>query len=302
MVAGGLPVLTAVGRRVVVGLVVVGLLVAGGAVALVLRWEDVLAWLDAPAVLRVNAAALEVDLPPGAVEDPTRTACAGQGALRCAWTDAPPQQAVADVVAGLRALDVDVADAVCGGDALPSTAMPGSEIRCGARVTVRGAKMWVLATDTAPFGGVPLGRTALWFSWDTVDMSWPLYARVAAADPYPYAEEASPIPTEDEVAAVLPARYRAALDACWRLPEDDPAGPCHAWEGPVDVVDLPGDGQVEALVGELVAAGFFVDAAEPGWTGAPMSAHRFVRAGGWSGVVVSVRLEDGGLVAHVTAW
>lgn len=289
------------GRWVVGGVLTLAGLLVAGAVAVVVKWDDVNAWLDAPEVLRVNEAALEVALPEGTEEDPTRSACAHQGALRCAWSEAPPQDVLADVVAGLRALDVDVEDAVCGVDALPSTAMPGSEIACGARVPVRDAELWVLATDVTPFGGVRLGRTAVWFTWNSLDMSWPLYERVAAADPYPYSEEEYPVVSEADVAAVLPARYRAALGSCWRAPDEDPAEPCHAWEGAVDVSDLPGGGTVEELVEELAAAGFFVDAADPGWAGAPLSAHRFVRAGGWSGAVVTVQREDGETVASVFA-
>lgn len=289
------------GRLVVAGFLTFAVLVVAGAVAVVVKWDEVEAWLDAPEVLRVNAAALEVALPEGTEEDPTRSACAHQGALRCAWSEAPPLEAVAGVVAGLRALGVAVEDIVCGDDALPSSAMPGSEIACGARVPVRDAELWVLATDETPFGGVPLGRTALWFAWNTLDMSWALYERVAAADPYPYAEEAYPVVSEADVAAALPARYRAALGSCWRAPDEDPAEPCRAWEGPVDVADLPGGGTVEELVAELAAAGFFVDAADPGWAGAPLSAHRFVRVGGWSGASVTVQREDGEIVAHVFA-
>lgn len=291
-------------RRIVAVVLLLGVLMLAGVVVLLVRWEDVKAWLDAPEVLRVNTAALEVPLPEGAEEDPTRSACGQQGALRCAWTPAAPQEAVDGVVSGLRALDVEVENVVCGDDALPSAAMLGSEIACGARVPLRDAELWVLATDVTPSGRVPLGRTALWFAWNTADMSWPLFERIVEADPYPYPfvdpESGEPHPaTPEEVRDALPERYVGVTDHCWAGVEEDPV--CTIWEAPVDVADLPAEGQVEALVRELVAAGFFVDAADASWGGEPLRAHRFTVPGGWTGVQVTVRPDGDGLVAQVHA-
>lgn len=282
-----------------------GVLLLAGVVVVVLRWADIKAWLDAPEMLRVNAAALEVPFPGADTEeDPTRSAAAGFGALRTGWTELAPRAALDEIAVALGDRDVAVDPVLCDDPAVPHGSQD-REVECGLRVPVVGEELWVLATDHTPSGEVPLGRTAVWFTWDTFDMSWPLYERLVAADPVPYPFEDSdgpPLTTPEQVEAALPARYAGVTDQCWG---PDPTGevPCTMWEGPVDTADLPDGGRerAQALVRELVAAGFFVDAVDPSWSSEPLSAHRFTMAGGWTGLKVDVRPEGDGLVARVMA-
>lgn len=299
-----MPVLSTLERRIVAVVLILGVLLLAGVVVVVVRWQDVKAWLDAPEVLRVNAAALEVPLPGDAEDDPTRSAAASFGVLRAGWTDLAPRAALEQVAAGFDARDVAVDAALCDDPTIPRGPQ-GRELECGLRVPVHDEELWVFATDHAPSGGAPLGRTAVWFEWDTLEMSWPLYERLRGEDPYPYpyAEPGSGEPqpaTPEEVAAALPERYAEVTDQCWGPP---PAGDasCTFWEGPVDTADLPDDGQVDALVREFVAAGYFVDEAGPDWAALPLTAHRFTVPGGWTGVEVTVRPEGDGLVARVMA-
>lgn len=304
MVADGLPVLSTLERRIVAAVVLLGVLLLAGAAVVVVRWQDVKAWLDAPEVLSVNAAALEVPLPGDAEEDPTRSASAQYGALRSGWTDLEPREALDEVAAALRARDVEVDPVLCNDPAIPLGPV-GRELECGVRVPVHDEELWVFATDHTPSGEVPLGRTAVWFAWESLDMSGPLLERLADEDPYPYPFQepgsGEPQPASpEEVAAALPARYAGVTAQCWwAAPVDE--SPCTIWEGPVDTADLPDDGQVDALVREFVAAGYFVDEADPDWAALPLTAHRFTVPGGWTGVEVTVRPEGDGLVARVMA-
>lgn len=291
-----------VGQWVAIAVVIAGMLVIAGGLVAFVRWDDIKAWADAPEVLRVNTAALDVALPPGSTEDPTRSACAMTGALRCAWTTQSPRDAVTDLADGLRALDVEVDAVLCDDPALPSGPQDG-ELACGVRIAAADEELWILATDRTPSGGVPLTRTAVWFAWDTIDMSSPLYERVVAADPYPYpsTDDGEPhLASSSAVEDALPARYAGITQHCWQGP---PVGgaPCTSWEAPIDTGGLPADGQVEALVRELADAGFFVDGADPSLAGAPLIAHRFTVPGGVTGVEVYVRMEGGELVARVLA-
>ena len=302
MVADGLPVLSTLERRAVAVVIALAVALLAGVVVVLLRWADIKAWLDAPEMLRVNEAALEVPLPGNAEDDPTRSASAQFGALRSGWTELAPRDALEQLAEALR--DVDVDPVLCDDPALPRGPRD-HELECGLRVPVHDEELWVFAIDHTPSGEVPLGRTAMWFAWDTYDMAWPIYERLVAADPVPYPFEESdgpPLTTPEQVDAALPARYAGVTDQCWG---PDPTGevPCTMWEGPVDTADLPDDGQgrAQALVRELVAAGFFVDAADPSWSSEPLSAHRFLTAGGWTGLKVDVRPEGGGLVAGVMA-
>lgn len=304
MVADGLPVLSTLERRIVAGVILLGVLLLAGVVVLVVRWEEVKAWLDAPEVLRVNAAALEVPLPGDAEDDPTRSASASFGVLRAGWTDLAPRAALEQVAVGFDARDVAVDAVLCDDPTIPPGPQ-GRELECGLRVPVHDEELWVFATDHAPSGRAPLGRTAVWFAWDSLDMSWPLYERVVDDDPYPYpyAEPGSGEPqpaSAAEVESALPDRYAGVTEHCWGTEPVDGV-PCTIWEGPVDMVDLPADGQVDALVRELVAAGYFVDEAAPEWGAEPLTAHRFTVPGGWTGVQVTVRPEGDGLVARVMA-
>lgn len=303
MVAGRLPVLSTFERRLVAAVVLLATVLLAGVVVAVVRRADIKAWLDAPEVLAVNAAALAVPLPGGAEDDPTRSACPF-GSMRCAWVDVPPVDAVAEVAAGLAARDVDVDGVLCDDPALPPGPLGGT-FACGARVVVADEELWVLATDRTPIGGVAFTRTALWFAWDTTQMSWPPYERIADADlyPYPYAPGvAEPVPASTaEVGAVLPDRYAGVLEHCWAGLPDTPEEPCHVWEAPVDVPDVPSDQQVALLVGELVEAGFFVDAADPSWDDGPLTARRSTGPGGWTGATVAVRRDGDALVARVLA-
>lgn len=286
-----------------VGVVVAAVVLLVGAVVVVLRWDHVKAWFDAPDLLRVEAAAREVPLPGDAQEDATRSAAAQIGVSRAGWTDLAPRAALEELAVGLRARDVTVDPVLCEDPAVP-LAPSGGVIECGMRVPVVGEDLWVLATDRTPRGEVPLTRTAVWFAWDTLDMSWPLYERLVAADPYPYpfrdADDGGPQPASaEEVATALPDRYVAVLDHCWEPARVE--GTCIAWEAPVDTGDLPADRQVEALVRELVEAGFFVDVADPVWGDEPLRAHRFTVPGGWTGVQVTLRFTADGLVAQLHA-
>lgn len=291
-------------RRIVVVVLLLGVLLLAGVVVVLLRWAEIKAWLDAPEVLRVQAAALEVPMPGGAADDATRSACAQFGALRCGWTDRAPQQALEEVARELRDREVDVDVVLCDDPAVP-LGPRDAELECGLRVPVLGEELWVFATDQTPTGAVPLTRTAVWFAWDALDMSWPLYERLAEQDPYPYPyddpDAGEPqLAAPDDIEAVLPHRYAGVTGHCWGSLVEAEA-PCVIWEAPVDVTDLPADEQVEALVRELVEAGFFVDAADPSWGGEPLTAHRFTVPGGWTGLEVAVRPEGDGLVARVMA-
>lgn len=290
-------------RRLVAVVVLLGILLLAGAAVLVVRWEDVKAWLDAPEVLRVNEAALEVPLPGDAEDDPTRSAAATFGVLRAGWTDLAPRDALEQVAAGLDARDVTVDAVLCDDPAIPH-GIQEREVECGLRVPVVGEELWVFATDHTPTGEVPLSRTAIWFAWELLDMSWPLYERLVAADPIPYPFEGMdgpPLTTPDQVEAALPARYAGVTDQCWG-PEVEGSTHCTMWEGPVALDGLPdGDGRADALVRELVEAGFFVDIADPSLGGEPLTAHRFTLAGGWIGMEIQVRQEGDGLVARVNA-
>lgn len=285
-------------RRLLAGAVVVALLLVVGAVVVVVRWPHVKAWLDAPEVLRVNAAVLAIDLP--GEDDPTRTAAAWIGATRAAWSDLAPREAATRAAAALAERDVDVEPVLCDDPALPAAPLGGT-VACGARVGVHDEELWVLATDRTPRGGVPLGRTVLWFAWDGTDMSMPLAERLLAEDPDVEAFASDPqVPDADQVEALLPPRYRGVTAHCWGEP---PAGEaCTIWEAPVDLADLadlPAADQVAALVRELVHAGYFVEAADPAWAGDPLTARRMVA--GWTGVDVRLRLTDDGPVARVAA-
>ncbi len=275
-----------------------GLLLLVGAVVAAVRWADVKAWLDAPDVLAVNAAALAVPLPPGSTDDPTRSACGHYGALRCSWTTLAPDAAVDALAAGLRAAEVEVPPTLCDDAGLPRAARDGL-VACGVRIPAADSELWLLATDRTPVGGVPLGRTAVWFVWDTLDMPWPLYERLIAADPYLLDGE-PPLATPSQVEAALPGRYRGITEHCW-----DPAGTlagsdeCHVWEAPVDVADLGAQDAVGALVRELADHGFFVDSADPTGADVLVQGHRFTAEGGWTGVQLAVRAEADGLVARI---
>ncbi len=297
-----MPVLSTAERRVVAVVVILGVLLLAGAAVLVVRWADVKAWLDAPEVLRVNEAALAVPLPGDAEDDPTRSAAASFGVLRAGWTDLAPREALEQVGAGFDARDVAVDAVLCDDPAIPPGAQ-GREVQCGLRVPAADEELWVLAADETPSGGVPLSRTAVWFAWQTLDMSWPLYERLVDENPYPYPyqdADGPPLTTPGQVETALPARYAGVTEQCWGAGSEDDL-PCTMWEGPVDTTGLPdGDGQVEALVRELVSAGFFVDAADASWGGEPVDAHRFTAPGGWVGVHVTVRPEGDGLVARVS--
>lgn len=287
-----MPVLTATGKRVVVAVVVVGLLVVAGAVVAVLRRDAIAAWLDAPDVLAVNRATLELELPPGLADDATFSAArAGALPVRTAWADQAPRDAVADVAEALRRDGVDVDDVRCNGEGPLPRVLHDGEVVCAAPAPVRGVSLWVVATDRTT-GGVPLGRTALWFEWDP--MAPELADRVYAEEPYASVADAvlerlSPA----EVAAVLPPRFSGALDTC----TGETATDCYRWQGAVDTSDLPADDVVPALVRELTEHGFMVASADASWT-EDITAHR--RFGpGLNLLRVVIRREGDGLVAVI---
>lgn len=235
-------------------LVVVGVLALVAVAAVVPRWNEIVdevqARLDAPDVLAANRAALELELPPDF--EGGGAFAVGEASLRSAWTDLAPEAAVDALAAALRGAGVPVGDTTCGAEPRPG---PRLSVACTARATVRGADLMVLAANRTGVGDVPLGRTAIWVTWDNVTMSDALMDRVAAeASPHTPARGL----TEEEILAALPPRYSGALATCTGLRD-----PCYRWEGTADAGDLPADGAVAALVRELTDRGFVVTSADP---------------------------------------
>lgn len=284
------------GRWIAVVVVMLAVLVLAGAVAVVVRWEDVKAWLDAPDVLAAEDAVRDVALPAGFEEDPTRSGCAPWGSSRCAWTDLPPQEAAESLAERLRAAGVELGDVRCD---VPEAGPEGMSVgapQCGATATVQGADLWLQAIDRTPSGDVPLGRTAVWAVWDGSTMSMPLWERLWAHQGGPRGEVGPP--TAAEVEALLPDWLAGATgEPC----TSGGPGTCTAWEVPLDAAALPGGGEVEALVHDLVAAGYFVSVADPTHA-APIQAHRFTGAGEWTGVDLVIRDWEAGPVALVTTF
>lgn len=286
--------LSRVERATLVAVVLVGVLVLTAMVVAALRWQDIKAWLDAPDVIAAHRAVVAADLPPELEPDPTGSACEDWTAIRCAWADVPAEDAAEAMASALRAAGVAVDPVVCDGQGLPAL-LGGESPRCGAAAEVRDATLWVLATDETIVGGVPLGRTAAWVAWDAMTLSIPLMERMASE--WEWAVPAERLDSE-LVAALVPERVRAVLDAPCRA-EDDTG--CFVWRGPVDVSDLDPDGVVAGLVAELTADGHFVGSADPDWS-TPIRAHRFSSTNRSTGVAVTLRDEDGVVVAEIVTY
>lgn len=289
MATGGLPVLSRLERRIVVGVVVAGVLVLAGTVLAVVKRAELKVWFVGDEVAAAHRTAVEVDLPAVLADDPTRSACQPLGALRCAWAQVPPRDAAEAFAQTLRDAGLDVAPVVCD-ETLPKI-LNQHVPRCGAEIAVAGERMWLLATDRTPFGQVPLGRTAAWLSWDELAMSVPMTRRLQREWVW---DSRTELLTRTEVEALLPERLRPILDATCR--REGPNG-CLDWEGPIDVSDLGVDA-VPALVAELTEAGFFVDVAHPDWSSIGAQGHRFAAPNSGLGITVTIRIADGIVVGQ----
>lgn len=296
-----LPVLTEAGlgragKRVVVGVVVVGLLVIAGGVLAFVRRDEIRAWADAPAVLDAHRTVQAMALPAGLVDDPDLSACAPADPVRCAWTDLNPSDAVEALVGALQGAGLKPGRVVCNPAELPVLWGDGAP-DCGAPVELSGATAWAVATDSAPVGGAPLGRTAAWVMWDTAAMNPALLDRLVGELDWAVTE---PSLSSAEAQALVPARYRSAA-AC--VGADDPGG-CSLALGALDVSDL-GSEPVAAMVAELTDAGLFVVVgdADPE-VAVPIQAVGFFRDtdGRRRGLVVTVRQVDGDLRGEVWSW
>lgn len=282
------------GRRVVAGIVVAALLLLAGAVVVVLRWEQIKAWADAPAALDAQRAAMTVELPAGIQDDPTLGACDLIDTLRCGWTTASPRDAVVAVAEALEAAGLDVDDVACD-EAGVQRPMTGGTLPCGAPARLSGATMWVLATDRTPEGGVPFGRTSVWIAWDSLGISTSLAERLWADLPM---LGTRPL-TLDEARALLPQRFADAVGT--GCAADQPG--CLAWEAPLDATDL-GDDPAATLVRELAEAGLFPAKAGngPHATVAFASGRTTAADGELLGLFVAVRHgPDGGLMVTITS-
>ncbi len=290
-------------RRVVAGMVLAGLLLVAGGVAVALRWDEIKAWADAPAVLEAHRAAEAMALPDGFADDPTLSACDPSMPVRCAWATAPAREAVAALREALAAAGLHPGDVVCDTGRLPQLWW-GGKPECGAAVRLPGATLWALATATAPVGGVPLGRTAAWMMWDAPAMSDELFSRLRPELELP---QAATDLTPDEAAAVVPERYRTVLaGACaGRRPGAVTAGSdagCFPAFGSLDVSDLGAD-PLPGLVAELSDDGLMPlvggSREEP-----LVQATRFFRDvdGSRQGVLVVVRRTSDGLQGEIWLW
>lgn len=97
---------------------VAGVLMLAGTVLVVLRWAEVKAWLDAPAVLDAETTVRDLDLPASFDDDATNSACDLAGS-RCAWTALPPDEAVAQLAGALVDAELPVAEVTCAEAGLP---------------------------------------------------------------------------------------------------------------------------------------------------------------------------------------
>lgn len=296
MEPGGLPVLSRLERCIVVGVVASGVVVLVAGVAAFLIRDRIEVWLTGDEVAAAQRTAMTVELPAALEDDPTRSACSIWTALRCAWSVAPPQEAAQLMVDALAGAGLGPGDVVCGDPTAMPDALVAADAVCVAEVAVAGERLWVVATDRTPVGEVPLGRTATWVTWDESAMSWPMVERLQGEWDGLSVESYPPL-TPAEVADALPERLVAVLDGTCRGYTSDV---CSEWTGPVDISDL-GDDPVAALVAELTAAGYFVDAADPDWSSEGVRAHRFVDGTTRRGVSVSVHMEDGVPVARAFA-
>jgi len=279
-------VLSRLERWILVSVVLAGVLVLATGVWAVVNRDRVTVWLTGDEVAAAQRVAMTAALPSGLEDDPTRSACATWSALRCAWSDASPAEAVQLMADVLAAAGVDVGAVACDDrpDLPEGLALRGAA--CVAEVPVAGETMWVIAMDRTPEGGVPLGRTAAWATWDELAMSTPMVERLQRewgwADPMAW----SPLSATD-VAAVVPSRLAPVLEEPCRT--EGPDG-CYDWIGPVDLADL-GDDPVPALVAELVSAGYFVDAADADPSGIAVRAHRFVDTDTGRGLWLTVTVD-----------
>jgi len=133
-----------IGRRVAIGVVVAGLLVIAGGVLAFMRWDDIKAWGDAPAVLDAHRTMQVLDLPAELDVDTTLTACDPSAPVRCAWTDLDPSDAVEALVGALRDAGLEPGSVVCDSEALPML-WGGGPPECGAPLEFSGATAWVMA-------------------------------------------------------------------------------------------------------------------------------------------------------------
>jgi len=286
-----------IGRRVAIGVVVAGLLVIAGGVLAFMRWDDIKAWGDAPAVLDAHRTMQVLDLPAELDVDTTLTACDPSAPVRCAWTDLDPSDAVEALVGALRDAGLEPGSVVCDSEALPML-WGGGPPECGAPLEFSGATAWVMATAEVPGGDVPLGRTAVWVMWDTGSMSSALLDRLVPELDAPVQDD--PL-APAEVAALVPARYRFAGSAdCTHGPD---AAVCYP-AGELDVSDLGAD-PVPALVAELADAGLYVfDVSTNPRAMSTIHAVRFFRdnQGERHELRVVVRRVDGDLRGEVLPW
>jgi hypothetical protein len=227
------------------------------------------------------------------------TACDPADPVRCAWTDLDPREAVEALVGALRDAGLEPGPVVCERAALPRLWAALGHPECGAPLELSGATAWAVATAESPSGAVPLGRTAVWVMWDRTTMSPGLLDRLVPELDEPVVDDP---PSPDEVAALVPARYRfAGSGECTHGPD---AAVCYP-AGVLDVSDLGAD-PVPALVSELTAAGLYVAVAntDPSSAASPVIAVRFFRDddGRRRGLLVHVTWVDGDLRGEVWPW
>lgn len=293
MAADGLPVLSRLERGVLIAVVVAGVLVLAGGVWAVVNRDRITVWLTGDEVVAAQRLAMTAELPAGLEDDPTRSACEPWTALRCAWSDADPEEAARLMAGVLEAGGLEAGQVECGELSVVPDAIVAADAVCAARFDVAGEHIWVVTTDRTPIGHVPLSRTAAWVVWDESAMSWSMMDRLQGEWAWAITETYE-APTPQEVTEALPERFVPVIEGPCR---SESAGVCFDWEGPVDLSDL-GPDPVEALVVELTAAGYFVDAADVDWAEG-VRAHRFLFATAPGGLSVSVRMVDGVAVGQV---
>ncbi len=278
-------------RSVLAGVVVAGVLVLAAGIWALVNQDRIEVWLTGEELVAAQRTAVSVDLPAQLEHDPTRSACDSWTALRCAWSDEAPQSAVELMSGALADAGLDVGDVVCAEEAsgsIVTDVLVAEDPVCAAPVDVARDRLWVVATDRTPRGHVPLGRTAVWVTWDESGLSAPMYERLSREWDFVATEEYV-APNADDVAHLLPDRFLPLLEGPCRT---ESADGCSDWEGPIDLGDLGAD-PVPALVAELTAAGFFVDGADTDPGEQSVGAHRFLREDAPEGMTVTVRTIDG---------
>lgn len=276
--------------------VVAGVLVLAAGVWAFVERDRIEVWLVGDEVAAAQRSVVSVALSAPLEDDPTRSACDPWTALRCAWSDATPQVATQAMVGALADAGLDVGDVVCEAEGAPPVTdlVDAPDAVCIATVAVAREELWVVSTDRTPYGHVPLGRTAVWVTWDEGGLSDAMYERLAQEWGW-VATDVYVAPTADAVVHLLPDRFLPLLEGPCRT---ESADGCYDWEGPIDLDDL-GPDPVPALVAELTAAGFFVEHAETDPARLGATGRRFLEANAPEGMTIAVRTVDGELRAQV---